>query len=143
MATGWTDSSMTGALILDNVAAMKQASIDAKHYGSWILYIPGNYETKMDEDYSTSKGTNTIRERILQIAGITDVKVVDTLADDNVLLIQMTADTVRLINGMSITNVEWNSPDKFINKYKVLAIQVPQLRADQDNNSGITHLAKP
>jgi hypothetical protein len=141
LATSWTDSTMTGEKIVDVVSEMKQASLDAKHYGPWVLYIPTNYETKMDEDYSSSKGSNTTRERILKLAGITDIKVVDTLADDNVLLVQMTPDVVRLVNGMSITNVEWTSPDKFINKYKVLAIQVPQIRSDQDGNCGIVHLA--
>ena len=141
LATSWTDSTITGEKIVDVVSEMKQASLDAKHYGPWVLYIPTNYETKMDEDYSSSKGSNTTRERILKLAGITDIKVVDTLADDNVLLVQMTPDVVRLVNGMSITNVEWTSPDKFINKYKVLAIQVPQIRSDQDGNCGIVHLA--
>jgi hypothetical protein len=37
--------------------------------------------------------------------------------------------------------VEWQTEGQFITKYKVLTIAVPQVRSDQDGNSGIAHLA--
>jgi uncharacterized linocin/CFP29 family protein len=141
LGTNWDASGKTGAQIVEDVRDMKQASIEARYYGPWVVYIPTNYETKMDEDYSSSKGSNTIRERILQIAGITDVKVVDKLPDDNVLLVQMTSDVVRLVQGLPLTNVEWMTEGKFVHKYKVLSIQVPQIRSDQEGHCGITLLA--
>ena len=140
LSVGWDDSAKTGANIVDEVLSLKQASINAKHYGPWMLYIPTAYDTKLDEDYNTTRG-NTIRERILAIAGIKGVKVVDTLTADNVVLVEMSTETVRLVRGMGIQNVEWETEGKFITKYKVLTIQVPQVRADQDGNSGIVHLA--
>ena len=140
LSVGWDDSAKTGANIVDDVRSLKQASINAKHYGPWMLYIPTAYETTLDEDYNTTRG-NTIRERILAIAGIKGVKVVDTLTADNVVLVEMSTETVRLVRGMGIQNVEWETEGKFITKYKVLTIQVPQVRADQDGNSGIVHLA--
>ena len=142
MTVSWDDSAKTAAQILSEVLAMKQTSISAKHFGPWMLYIPTAYETVLDEDYDTTTPGTTIRERILKIAGIKGVKVVDTLPDDNVLLVQMTSDVVRLVQGMSIQNVQWQTEGKFINKYKVMAIQVPQIRSDQLGNSGVTQLAK-
>jgi hypothetical protein len=142
LSLAWDDSSKTAAQILADVIAMKQASIDAYHYGPWMLYIPTSYETVMDEDYSTSgASTQTIRERIEKLGGIKGIKVIDTLTADNVLLVQMTSDVVRLVKGMPIQNIQWDEEGKFINKYKVMTIQVPQIRADQDGNCGITHLA--
>ena len=140
LTTAWDDASKTAADIVKDVLNMKQASIGVHFYGPWVLYIPTNYETVLDKDYDTTSG-KTIRERILGISGIQDVKVIDTLSDDNVLLVQMTSDVVRLVYGMGIQNVEWQEEGKFITKYKVFTIQVPQLRADQNGNSGITHLA--
>jgi hypothetical protein len=35
--------------------------------------------------------------------------------------------------------VEWQTEGGLITKYKVMTIQVPQVRADQDGNSGIVH----
>ena len=134
----WNGSGVTGATILEDVLEMKQASIDNYHYGPWVLYIPTNYETKMDEDYDNTRG-NTIRERILAIGGIDAVKVIDVLPDDNVLLVQMTPDVVRLVRGMGLQNVEWQTEGRFITKYKVMTIQVPQLRSDHNGKCGIVH----
>lgn len=141
MTLAWDDASKTGANIVTEVLSLKQASIDAKHYGPWMIYIPTAYDTKLDEDYSTSKGDETIRERVLKIAGIKGIKVVDTLPANTVLMVQMTSDVVRLIQGMPIQNVQWQQEGNFINKYKVMTIQVPQIRSDQEGNSGIVHLA--
>jgi hypothetical protein len=137
LGTAW--SSDTAANILSDVIGMKQKSIDAKHYGPWMLYIPTAYETVLDKDYDTTTPGTTIRERILKIAGIKGVKVIDTLTAANVLLVQMTSDVVRLVRGMGIQTVEWQTEGQFITKYKCLTIQVPQVRADQDGNSGIVH----
>lgn len=137
LGTVWT--SATGKEIVDKVLDMKKKSIAALHYGPWVLYIPTAYETVMDEDYSDAKGSNTVRERILQIAGIMDVKVVDTLPNGNVLLVQMTSDVVRLVRGMAIQNVQWNVEGNMLTKFKVMTIQVPQIRSDDNNKCGIVH----
>lgn len=140
LAANWDASGKTGALIVADVLAMKQASIDAYHYGPWMLYVPTAYETVLDEDYGDNYA-KTIRNRILEISGIKGVKVIDTLTANNVLLVQMTSDVVRLVNGLDVQVIEWNTEGKFVTKYKVIAIQVPQVRADQAGNSGVVHLA--
>lgn len=137
--TSWTASAKTAAQIVGDVIDMKQEAINAKHYGPYMLYIPTAYETKLDEDYDTSTPGTTIRERILKISGISDIKVADHLTADNVVLVQMTSDVVRLVNGMGITNVEWKSEGNMVTNYKVMAIQVPQVRSDDDGNSGVVH----
>lgn len=142
LSTNWDDSAKTPSDIVDDVRSMKQESINAHFYGPWVLYIPTNYETVMDDDYDTSgQSTQTVRERLLKIDGIQSVQVIDTLPDDNVLLVQMTSDVVRLVRGMGIQNVEWSSEGQMVTNYKVMTIQVPQIRADQEGHCGVTHLA--
>ncbi len=136
--SAWDASGVTGATIIKYVLDMKKASIAAKHYGPWVLYIPTAYETVIDRDYDATRG-NTIRERILAIAGIDSIKVIDTLTADNVLMVQMTSDVVRLVRGMGLQNVQWQTEGNFITKYKVLTIQVPQIRADHEGNCGVIH----
>ena len=137
----WTNAAITGALIMTDIRGMKQACLTAMHYGpSWMLYIPTAYETVMDLDYDpTAPDGTTVRERILKIGGIKGIKVIDTLPANNVLLVQMTSDVVRLINGLGLQSVQWSEEGKFVSKYKVLAIQVPQIRSDRDGNSGVVH----
>jgi hypothetical protein len=138
ISASWSTDSAAG--IVDDVINMKQASIEKHFYGPWVLYIPDEYETVLDKDYvSTTSVVTTIRKRLLDIEGISKIRVVDTLPDDNVVLVQMTKDVVRLVQGMPLSNVEWQTEGKFITKYKVLTIQVPQIRADQEGNCGIVH----
>ena len=137
----WDASGKTGAQIVADVVEMKQSSINAYHYGPWMLYIPTAYETVLDKDYDSTTPGTTIRERIMKISGIKGIKVVDTLSANNLLLVQMTPDVVRLVRGIGLTNVEWTTEGKFINKYKVLTIQVPQVRSDYNGKSGIVHMS--
>jgi len=141
----WNDSATTGKDIVDEVISWKQVSIDDRHYGPWQIYIPPAYETVLDEDYvgatPDTAPSNTIRQRIMNISGITGIKVIDTLAADTVLFIQMTPDVVRLVQGLPIQNIEWQTEGKFVSHYKVMTIQVPQIRSDADGRSGICHIA--
>jgi hypothetical protein len=46
-----------------------------------------------------------------------------------------------MVNGMPIRSIEWNTEGGMIMNYKVMTIQVPQIRADQNNRTGIVHLS--
>jgi len=137
MTVDWATA--TGLQIVVDCQAMKQKQLDDSKYGPWIIYIAAAYETAMDSDYSTAKGSDTVRERILKIGGIQDIKVADKLANGNVLMVQMTDDVVRQVEGLPLTNVEWETKGGMIFHFKVMTISVPQLRTDQDGNSGIVH----
>lgn len=145
LSIAWDSSAMTGPGIVQDVMEMKAASIAAYHYGPWMLYVPANYESALDNDYvGSNPDTNaniTIRDRIMKISGIQGIKVVDTLASDNVLLVQMTPDVVRLVRGMGMQNVQWSEEGNMVTKFKVMTIEVPQLRSDQNGRCGIVHLA--
>ena len=134
------DSSTTGTNILDDVRSMKQASIDARHYGPYVLYVPTSYETVLDDDFK-AESDKTIRQRILEIGNIMEVKVVDSLTADTCVLVQMTADVVRMVEGLPLTTVEWDTHGGLSTEYKVMTIMVPQIRADQNGNCGVTVLS--
>jgi hypothetical protein len=134
----WTG--LTGAQILTDVLDMKQESINAYHFGPWNLYVPTAYETLLDADYDTTTSTGrTIRERIKQIEGIKEVKTADFMTAGNVVLVEMDTQTVRAVNGMQVQVVQWKSEGQFVNHFKVITIQVPQVRSDQNGRSGIVH----
>lgn len=140
LAKAWNAAGTTAAEIIADVMSMKQAAIDAHFYGPYVLYVPTSYEVRLDNDYDTTRG-NTIRQRIMAIEGIKAVKVADTLATGNVLFVQMTSDVVRLVRGMGLQNIEWQTEGGMVHKYKVMTIQVPQIRADQEEHCGIVHMA--
>lgn len=137
LGTAW--SSDTGANILADVLGMVQASIDDRHYGPWMLYVPTAYQRVLGEDYKDNY-PKSVRARIMEIEGIKGVKVIDTLPANNVLLVEFLPTTVRLINGMGIQVVQWQVGSSLSpTEYKVLCIQVPQIRADQAGHCGVVH----
>lgn len=138
IGTDW--ASDTGANILTDVRNMKQDKINDRHYGDAILYIPTAYETVMDNDFTVNYPI-TIRERILKMTGIQDIKVADQLTAANVMLVQMTANVVRIVEGLPITTVQWSSGDGLRIFFKIMTILIPQVRNDQQNRSGIVHLS--
>ena len=138
LTNNWDDSAGDGASILANVIAMKQASIADRHFGPWGLYMPTNFETAVDDDFKAASD-KTIRQRILEIDGIEFVKAADFLTSDNVVLVELRPETARAVIGLQPTTVEWSAEGGMIFLFKVMAIIVPQLRADQDDRCGIQH----
>lgn len=140
IGANWDDSAASAATILANVIAMKQAAFDDRYYGPYILYVPPNFELVLDEDYSTSYADVTIRDRLMKLSGIEAIRTCDFISNDEVFLVQMTPDVIRLVEGLGITVLEWESEGGMLINYKVMAIQVPQIRSDYDNRCGIQHL---
>ena len=134
----WDNASATGATMLTDVLAMTQKSVNARHYGPWVLYIPAKYQTVIGNDFK-QYSDKSIRERLLEVSGLTDIKVADFLTGDNIMLVEMSTDTVRAVEGLQIQTLEWASEGGMILNYKVMAIIVPQLRADIEGRCGITH----
>ena len=138
-----TISTPTGsnqATTVQDVLAMRQDSEDAKHYGPWVLYNSPAWDQFLDDDYSSSKGDNTLRQRLQAINGITDVRTADYLGSGySMILVQQTSDVIREVIGMDITTVQWETHGGMRLNFKVMAIMVPQLRADFNGNTGIVH----
>lgn len=133
-ASGWT-----GATTVTEVLAMRKQSVDAYHYGPWTLYVGPSWDQYLDQDYSTAKGDNTLRERISKINGIQGVETLDYLSGYDMILLQTTSDVMRMVIGMEITTVQWPSVGGLQQNFKVLGIIVPQVRADQNSNTGLVH----
>jgi hypothetical protein len=133
-ASGWT-----GKTLLTEVLEMKQKSQNAYHYGPWVLYTSPAWDQYLDEDYSDAKGDNTVRERLAKIDGIAAVRTVDYLTNYQMVLVQQTSDVIREVIGMDITTVQWESQGGMQLNFKVMAIMVPQVRADYNSKTGIVH----
>ena len=141
MTTAW--SSITQAnnyLILEDVAAMTAAARADRRYGPYVIYIPAGYQGKMDQDYRAAGDSRTLRERLLQSEGISDIKVADFLTGNNVVLVQMDRQTVDLATAQDITTVEWPEQGGMQRRYKVMAVWVPRLKSDFDGRMGVVHL---
>lgn len=134
-----TASAWTPATTVKEVLAMKNIAHGDFHFGPYALYTSPNWDEYLDDDYSAAKGDNTLRERLAKIDNINSVRTLDYLTGFQMILVQMTTDVIREVIGMDITTIQWPSNGGLQMNYKVMAIMVPQTRADQNGNTGIVH----
>lgn len=136
--TAW----VPGTTVLQ-VLQMVQKSRLAFHYGPWVLYVSNLWDQYLDQDYIITGGatvsTQTLRERLLKINGIQDIRTLDYLTGFQMVLVQQTQDVMREVVAMDITTVQWQTQGGMELNFKVMAIMVPQPRADAYGNTGIVH----
>jgi hypothetical protein len=144
-----TPTGSNAATTIAQVLAMRDRLADNNFYGPFMLYHGAGWDQFMDNDYILTGGnvaTQTLRNRLRDIEGIQDVRRLDFLKSSTsanvkyeMILVQMTAEVARAVNGMDITTVQWESMGGMRLNFKVMAIQVPQLRADFNDKCGILH----
>ncbi|HPT36434.1 MAG TPA: encapsulin [Bacillota bacterium] len=137
--TAPTDSGWTPKTLVEEILEMRKQSQDAFHYGPWVLYFAPAWDIYLDQDYSDNKGDITLRQRIQQITGISAVTTLDYMPDYDVAMVQMTSDVVRMVVGMDIINIQWDTNGGLQKNFKTMCIIVPQFRADQNGNTGIVY----
>lgn len=138
---GWKPSDTIG-----QVLAMRELLYDANMYGPFMLYHSADWDQYLDGDYyalatsGMAAPTQTLRQRLTQIEGISGVRRLDFFTTAwSMVLVQMTPDVARAVNGMDLTTVQWESMGGMRLNFKVMAIQVPQIRSDYNGNCGICH----
>jgi len=136
-----TDGGWTGATLVEDILAMKEALRQKYQYGPFDLYFSGDWDKYLDTDYSENKGDNTVRDRLLRIQGIESAETLDFLPSTgyHIYMVQRSQSTIRTVQGMDITTMRWETEGGMLLNFKVMAIMIPQLRADYDGNTGIAH----
>jgi len=134
-AGGWT-----GAQLVDDLIAMKEALRVKFQYGPFKVYFSPDWDKYLDADYSGAKGDNTIRDRIGKISNIQSAETLDFLPNGfHIYLVQQNMSTIRTVQGMDVTTLRWESEGGMLLNFKVMGIMVPQLRSDYEGNTGIAH----
>lgn len=138
-APGWTP-----ATTISEVISMRESLYANRYFGPFRIYTTPAWDTYLDQDYILSGGnvaTQTLRERLESIDGITGIRRLDfwTGAAYQMVMVQMTQDVARAIVGMDITTVQWESQGGLRLNFKVMAIMVPQYRYDYYGRTGILH----
>ena len=140
LGTSWLNSGIDGEAILAQVLDMIGAAHGDRMFGPYLMYVPTLYWIKLLEDFKANSDKSIIT-RLLEIPTLDDIKVADFLTNDNVLLIQMTADVVDMVVGMQPTTVQWETNGGFLLNFKVLTIMIPRLKQTDALRSGIVHLS--
>lgn len=134
----WTAGTVNGETILADVLAMIQKALDDHMYGPFVLYVPIAIGTLLGNDFKTNSD-KSVRERLLEIDGLSDIRSTANLTGLNVLLVQLTADVVQMVDGIQPRMVQWDSHGGFVLNFKIIAIMLPRFRNDSEGQSGIVH----
>ena len=139
LTENWDAVGKTGDEIVGDMQAMLAAARADRYYGPYMVYIPAGYEGILDNDYRANDN-RTVRQRLLQLSGVSDITVADFLPAHNVLLVQLTRDVVDLAIAQDITTVQWSIQGGMQEEFKVMAVWVPRIKAGPGGESGIVHL---
>ena len=134
----WSLGAKTGEQILDDLLAAIVVENADRFYGPFNVYLPANTSTKMEEDFK-AESDKTIRSRLLEVDMVNDIRVVDQLPADNVIIAQSTIDVAAWVMGEATQTVQWDLYGGFKVAFKAFAIQVPLIRSDAQGRSGVFH----
>lgn len=133
--TGWTPKTLVQE-ILEMVIMMQ----DQGYYGPYRVYIGRGWTLYLEQDYSDTKGDNTLRARIARLEGLSGgLQTLDYLDPFDIVMVQQTQDVARGVVGLDLTTMQWEQQGGMEIKMKVMAIMVPNLRGDFYGNCGIVH----
>jgi len=107
---------------------------------SVVMYFPKNLKPVMDRDYSSVKGDKTVKQRLMDIPEIKDIKFAEKLADNNVLFVEMLARTVQLGVASDIVSVPHTKTNPMAGQpMTTYAAMTQVIKSDSKGNTGIMH----
>lgn len=129
--------------VMTDVLEMVETMQSNGYFGPYMLYHSTGYSRFLSDDYFRSGSTSavrSVRQRVMEIEGIEDIRRLDYLTSGyQLILIQMTPDVAEAIDGMQFTTVMWEVKGGGEYHYKIMGIQVPQLKAQKSGITGIIH----
>lgn len=136
----WSQAAKTGEQVLADIQTMIQSANDDGFYGPFIIYIDKTASVKLTGDFKANSD-KSIRQRMLEIEEISDIRTLDTLDAAEVLMVQMTPDVVTLLEGEPLQNIQWDVDGGMQINFKAFMIEVPLIRSTADGKSGIVHMS--
>lgn len=129
----------TIANVVATVAGMINAAQGDGYYGPYNLYASTTQYNQATLAYYTDGSGDTPRDRIMAMPQISMFEPSDTLADGNLVLVQMTEDVIDWVEHQAISVVEWVSADGMVAHFRVQAVAAPRVKSDKNSKSGVVH----
>lgn len=137
----YTWSTATAAQVYADVKDMwEDCFIDNfQPFDNGVLYVaPADYPIFVD-DYNSYMG-KTLAQRVLELKGIERIEVSSYLSAGDAVLVRLDGMSTRIIRGtQGIVPVMWFDDSSRMDNLTLMSIQEPQLRADAQGYTSITH----
>jgi len=119
--------------VVQDILEMIETMYANGYFGPFILYHSTPYSIWLNSDYFRSGSTSAVRlvrERIMEIDGISDIRRLDYLTSGyQLLLLDLSRGQFQAIDGMQPRTVQWNERGGMLQKFMVMMIQVALMRA--------------
>lgn len=129
--------------IVQDVLEMVETMQTNSYFGPYVLYHSTPYSLYLNSDYFRSGSTSavrTVKERLMEIDGIQDIRRLDYLTSGyQLLLVDFGSGQFQAIDGMQPRVVQWSERGGMIQKFMTMAIQVALLRAPYNGVAGLIH----
>jgi hypothetical protein len=133
---GWLGSSPDPIGDVQNMMADARA---AKYAGPYGLIVPSNYAKVLGDDYNSTYPSPPVRSRLMDLPDLQDIEVTDKMTASTLGLVQLTNNVVDIVDGFEPRIFEWESRGGLLLNFAVVAIQVPRVRSDYADLSGVVH----
>jgi uncharacterized linocin/CFP29 family protein len=138
----WDDASKTGASFVLDVLQMISIAQGDRFFGPYTIYVPTIAGVNLSADYNPgTANTQTIKERLLKIEGLSAIRVADQMVPAQVVMKQDTIDVAAWVQGEPLQTVQWDEDGGFDINFKAFAIGVPLIRSTASGKSGVVHLS--
>lgn len=151
LSADWSSDSVTGKEIVEEVATWIQRLRAQHHYGPFTLLLPGRYSYKLSTDYRNENNSPSIMTRLLELKELKSVEFVeymrystagvDQLTNEAILL-ELNKKTIAVLDGMPLTDFEWQAKGPIIKQHKIAQIKLPLFRADMEGQTGILRASR-
>lgn len=136
--SGWTPDTFVSELL-----DARQSLTDLLLRGPFALFYSPGWDKFFDADYSAAytapAGIGTLRSRLKLIDNITTVQRLEYMPNYEVVLVGLNTNTIRLVNNLEITPVQWSTHGGMKLNFKLLASKIPMLRRNSNDNTAIVH----
>lgn len=139
VSNAWGGGSETPIADVQDMIAKLQADNYGYSENSCILYVSPDNWAFIDNDYSTTKGEKTYKQRFEAFAPIAEVRLGTGLGDGELVLVEMREDVIELKVAQDLTWFENPQTHVMQHDFEVLAAMALVVKTDANNNCGVVH----
>ena len=140
----WTLTASTEAIITETVTALGLMFADQggiKDENSVIMYVANDIWMNLQNDFKANSD-KTVKDRLLQISQIKEVKPAEKLTNGNAILVEMEDRTIELAVAQDIIVVPHVKTNPMASQHMTAyAAMVHKIHEDSNSNTGIMHLS--
>lgn len=139
----WTNAANNDVIITETIREIGNMWNNQGGVGndSVVIYVANDIWTVLQNDYNSAFPSKTIKDRMMDIAQVKDVKPAEKLATKQVVMVEMEQRTVEIAKASDIITVPHIKTSPMSPQVlTIYAAMVHKIKSDSNGNTGVRHL---